>query len=227
MIEVKNVSMSFRLSQDRIQSIKEYLVTLAKGKLKYKEFWALKNVSFTVRPGEVLGIIGRNGAGKSTILKVISGILKPTEGSVSVRGNIVPMLELGSGFDFDLTGRENIYLNGSILGYSRHFLDEKYDEIVSFSELGEFIEMPIRNYSSGMMMRLAFSIATVVNPEILIVDEILAVGDEAFQRKSPPADVGIDGRRHHGAVRISQPGPDSGDVRPGAVAGSRTDQDAR
>lgn len=145
---------------------------------------ALKNVSFTVRPGEVLGIIGRNGAGKSTILKVISGILKPTEGSVSVRGNIVPMLELGSGFDFDLTGRENIYLNGSILGYSRHFLDEKYDEIVSFSELGEFIEMPIRNYSSGMMMRLAFSIATVVNPEILIVDEILAVGDEAFQRKS-------------------------------------------
>ena len=184
MIEVKNVSMSFRLSQDRIQSIKEYLVTLAKGKLKYKEFWALKNVSFTVRPGEVLGIIGRNGACKSTILKVISGILKPTEGSVSVRGNIVPMLELGSGFDFDLTGRENIYLNGSILGYSRHFLDEKYDEIVSFSELGEFIEMPIRNYSSGMMMRLAFSIATVVNPEILIVDEILAVGDEAFQRKS-------------------------------------------
>ena len=184
MIEVKNVSMSFRLSQDRIQSIKEYLVTLAKGKLKYKEFWALKNVSFTVRPGEVLGIIGRNGAGKSTILKVISGILKPTEGSVSVRGNIVPMLELGSGFDFDLTGRENIYLNGSILGYSSHFLDEKYDEIVSFSELGEFVEMPIRNYSSGMMMRLAFSIATVVNPEILIVDEILAVGDEAFQRKS-------------------------------------------
>ena len=184
MIEVKNVSMSFRLSQDRIQSIKEYLVTLAKGKLKYKEFWALKNVSFTVRPGEVLGIIGRNGAGKSTILKVISGILKPTEGSVSVRGNIVPMLELGSGFDFDLTGRENIYLNGSILGYSSHFLDEKYDEIVSFSELGEFIEMPIRNYSSGIMMRLAFSIATVVNPEILIVDEILAVGDEAFQRKS-------------------------------------------
>ena len=184
MIEVKNVSMSFRLSQDRIQSIKEYLVMLAKGKLKYKEFWALKNVSFTVRPGEVLGIIGRNGAGKSTILKVISGILKPTEGSVSVRGNIVPMLELGSGFDFDLTGRENIYLNGSILGYSSHFLDEKYDEIVSFSELGEFIEMPIRNYSSGMMMRLAFSIATVVNPEILIVDEILAVGDEAFQRKS-------------------------------------------
>lgn len=184
MIEVKDVSMCFRMSRDRVQSLKEYLVMLAKGKLKYKEFWALKNVSFSVRPGEVLGIIGRNGAGKSTILKVISGILKPTEGSVSVRGNIVPMLELGSGFDYDLTGRENIYLNGAILGYSKKFLDEKYEEIVRFSELGEFIEMPIRNYSSGMMMRLAFSIATVVNPEILIVDEILAVGDEAFQRKS-------------------------------------------
>ena len=131
-----------------------------------------------------IAIDGPAGAGKSTILKVISGILKPTAGSVQVRGNIVPMLELGSGFDFDLTGRENIYLNGSILGYSRKFLDEKYAEIVAFSELGEFIEMPIRNYSSGMMMRLAFSIATVVNPEILIVDEILAVGDEAFQRKS-------------------------------------------
>ncbi len=184
MIEVKDVSMCFRMSRDRVQSLKEYLVMLVKGKLKYKDFWALKNVSFSVRPGEVLGIVGRNGAGKSTILKIISGILKPTEGSVSVRGNIVPMLELGSGFDYDLTGRENIYLNGAILGYSKKFLDERYEEIVQFSELGEFIEMPIRNYSSGMMMRLAFSVATVVNPEILIVDEILAVGDEAFQRKS-------------------------------------------
>ena len=184
MIEVKNVSMSFRMSQDRIQSIKEYLVALIKGKLKYKDFWALRDVSFSVHPGEVLGIIRHNGAGKSTVLKVISGILKPTSGSVSVHGNIVPMLELGSGFDFDLTGRENIFLNGAILGYSRKFLNEKYDDIVAFSELGEFIEMPIRNYSSGMLMRLAFSIATVVNPEILIVDEILAVGDESFQRKS-------------------------------------------
>ena len=184
MREVKNVSMSFRISQDRIQSIKEYLVALIKGKLKYKDFWALRDVSFSVHPGEVLGIIGHNGAGKSTVLKVISGILKPTSGSVSVHGNIVPMLELGSGFDFDLTGRENIFLNGAILGYSRKFLNEKYDDIVAFSELGEFIEMPIRNYSSGMLMRLAFSIATVVNPEILIVDEILAVGDESFQRKS-------------------------------------------
>ena len=184
MIEVKNVSMSFRISQDRIQSIKEYLVALIKGKLKYKDFWALRDVSFSVHPGEVLGIIGHNGAGKSTVLKVISGILKPTSGSVSVHGNIVPMLELGSGFDFDLTGRENIFLNGAILGYSRKFLNEKYDDIVAFSELGEFIEMPIRNYSSGMLMRLAFSIATVVHPEIMIVDEILAVGDADFQEKS-------------------------------------------
>ena len=184
MIEVKNVSMSFRMSQDRIQSIKEYLVALIKGKLKYKDFWALRDVSFSVHPGEVLGIIGHNGAGKSTVLKVISGILKPTSGSVSVHGNIVPMLELGSGFDFDLTGRENIFLNGAILGYSRKFLNEKYDDIVAFSELGEFIEMPLRNYSSGMITRLAFSIATVVKPDILIVDEILSVGDAAFQKKS-------------------------------------------
>ena len=137
-----------------------------------------------MKKGEVVGIIGRNGAGKSTILKIISGIMKPTGGNVVRNGNIVPMLELGSGFDMDLTGRENIFLNGAILGYSKAFLTEKYEEILNFSELGEFIDMPIRNYSSGMLMRLAFSIATVVNPEILIVDEILAVGDENFQRKS-------------------------------------------
>ena len=134
--------------------------------------------------GEVLGIVGNNGAGKSTLLKIISGILKPTEGSVQVFGNVVPMLELGSGFDFDLTGRENIFLNGAILGYSERFLKEKYDEIVAFSELGQFIDVPLRNYSSGMVMRLAFSVATVVNPDILIVDEILAVGDATFQAKS-------------------------------------------
>ena len=133
---------------------------------------------------DVMGIIGHNGAGKSTLLKVISGILKPTEGSLQVNGTIVPMLELGSGFDFELSGRENIFLNGAILGYSEKFLQDKYDEIVAFSELGEFIEAPLRSYSSGMVMRLAFSIATVVNPDILIVDEILAVGDAAFQEKS-------------------------------------------
>ena len=136
-----------------------------------------------MKKGEVVGIIGRNGAGKSTILKIISGIMKPTGGNVVRNGNIVPMLELGSGFDMDLTGRENIFLNGAILGYSKAFLTEKYEEILNFSELGEFIDMPIRNYSSGMLMRLAFSIATVVNPEILIVDEILAVGDEKFPKE--------------------------------------------
>lgn len=183
-IHAENLSMRYLMTYDRIQSLKEYLVQKIKGKIKYEEFWALKDVSFDVEKGEVLGIIGHNGAGKSTLLKVISGILKPTEGKLEVHGNIVPMLELGSGFDIDLTGRENIFLNGSILGYSEQYLKEKYNEIVDFSELGRFIDVPIRNYSSGMMMRLAFSIATVVQPEILIVDEILAVGDADFQTKS-------------------------------------------
>ena len=176
--------MRYLMTYDRIQSIKEYIVQMLRGKIKYEEFWALKNVSFEVERGEVVGIIGHNGAGKSTLLKVISGILKPTGGELEVHGNVVPMLELGSGFDHDLTGRENIFLNGSILGYSEKYLKEKYDQIVEFSELGKFIDVPIRNYSSGMLMRLAFSIATVVQPEILIVDEILAVGDAAFQEKS-------------------------------------------
>lgn len=184
MIKVENVSVKYLMTYDRVKSMKEYLVQMVKGKIKYEEFWALKNVSFEVEKGEVMGIIGHNGAGKSTLLKVISGILKPTEGSVRVNGTIVPMLELGSGFDHDLTGRENVFLNGAILGYSEQFLKDKYDEIVEFSELGKFIDIPLRNYSSGMLMRLAFSIATVVNPDILIVDEILAVGDADFQEKS-------------------------------------------
>ena len=184
MISVKNVSIRYLMTYDRVKSLKEYLVHFAKGKLKYSEFWALKNVSFEINKGEVLGIIGHNGAGKSTLLKVVSGILKPTEGSVQLDGIVVPMLELGSGFDFDLTGRENIFLNGAVLGYSERFLKDKYDEIYEFSELGQFIDVPIRNYSSGMLMRLAFSIATVVNPDILIVDEILSVGDAQFQEKS-------------------------------------------
>ena len=183
-LKVDSVSMRFRMANDRVTSIKEMVTLLLKKKVEFREFWALKDVSFDVRRGEVLGLIGRNGAGKSTTLKIISGILKPTKGSVWRGGNIVPMLELGSGFDYDLTGHENIYLNGAILGYSRQYLESKYDEILAFSELGEFIHVPIRNYSSGMLMRLAFSIATVVNPEILIVDEILSVGDENFQKKS-------------------------------------------
>ena len=184
MIEAENISVSFKMMKDSVKSIKEYLVQMVKGKIQYEDFFALNDVSFKVAKGEVLGIIGHNGAGKSTLLKVISGILKPTSGKVQVNGVVVPMLELGSGFDFDLTGRENVFLNGSILGYSEKFLKEKYDEIVEFSELGQFIDVPLRNYSSGMVMRLAFSIATVVQPDILIVDEILAVGDAEFQEKS-------------------------------------------
>ena len=184
MIKAEHVSVKYLMSYDRIKSMKEYLVQLVKGKIQYEEFWALRDISFEVKKGEVLGIIGHNGAGKSTLLKVISGILKPTTGSVQVSGTIVPMLELGSGFDFDLTGRENVFLNGAILGYSEQFLKEKYEEIVAFSELRQFIDVPLRNYSSGMVMRLAFSIATVVQPDILIVDEILAVGDAEFQEKS-------------------------------------------
>ena len=184
MIEVKDVSMRFRMANDRINSIKEYAIARLRGKLQYNEFEALKHVSFDVKKGEVVGLIGHNGAGKSTILKVISGILKPSEGSVRVAGNVAPMLELGSGFDMDMTGRENIFLNGAILGYSERFLKSKYDEIVAFSEIGQFIDVPLRNYSSGMIARLAFSVATVVVPEVLIVDEVLSVGDAAFQEKS-------------------------------------------
>lgn len=184
MIEVKNVTMRYSMNADRITSLKEYVIKLLKKDLEYEYFTALDGVSFSVKKGEVLGLIGHNGAGKSTILKVISGIVKPTEGTVRVHGNVVPMLELGSGFDMEMTGRENIFLNGAILGYSEEFLKEKYEEIVAFAELGQFIDIPLRNYSSGMIARLGFSIATVVEPEILIVDEVLAVGDANFQEKS-------------------------------------------
>lgn len=183
-LSVDNVTMEFRLVDDKVTTMKEFFIKTLKKEITYSKFTALHNISFHVNRGEVLGIIGRNGAGKSTILKVLSGIIKPTSGTVTCLGNIVPMLELGSGFDMDMTGRENIYLNGAILGYSERFLNDKLEEILSFSELNDFIDIPIRSYSSGMLMRLAFSIATVVNPDILIVDEILAVGDENFQEKS-------------------------------------------
>ncbi len=183
-IEINNVSMEYTLSKDKISSLKEFIVKLLKRELKFEKFVALNDISFDVYKGEVVGLIGHNGAGKSTLLKIISGILKPTNGNVSTYGSIVPMLELGSGFDMDMTGRENIYLNGTILGYSKKDLDSKFNDIVEFSELKDFLDVPLRNYSSGMIARLAFSIATIVNPEILIVDEILSVGDFEFQKKS-------------------------------------------
>ena len=184
MIDDKNVTMDFRIQNENINSIKEYFVSLIKGKISYREFRALDDVSFHIDRGQVCGIIGRNGAGKSTLLKIISGVLAPTSGKVTVKGNIAPMLELGAGFDQDLSARENIYLNGAILGYTKEFIDSKYEDIVNFSELHDFMDNPIRTYSSGMMMRLAFSIATLVEPEVLIVDEILSVGDASFAEKS-------------------------------------------
>ncbi len=183
-ITVDHVSMKFHMNVNRTNSLKEWFVSRLKGELRYEDFYALKDVSFTIDRGEVVGIIGRNGAGKSTLLKVISGIYKPTAGKCVAAGRIAPMLELGSGFDYELSGRDNIFLNGAILGFEERFLKSRYDEIVDFSELGEFINQPIKTYSSGMLTRLAFSVATIIEPEILIVDEILAVGDERFQRKS-------------------------------------------
>lgn len=184
MIDIQNVTMDFRREQDNTNSLKEFFVKLLQGKLHYDKFRAVDNVSAKIKKGEVCGIIGRNGAGKSTLLKMIAGVLTPTAGSIGVHGNIAPMLELGAGFDHDLTARENIYLNGAILGFSHDFIDERFDNIVEFAELRDFIDQPVRTFSSGMMMRLAFAIATQVDPEILIVDEILSVGDSHFRQKS-------------------------------------------
>ncbi|MBO5372839.1 MAG: ABC transporter ATP-binding protein [Lachnospiraceae bacterium] len=181
---VENVGMKFNLSQEKVDDFKEYFIRLFKGNLKYNEFWALKDVSFTLEEGDRLGILGLNGAGKSTLLKVIAGVFKPTEGKVTRKGKVVPLLELGAGFDKNYTGRENIYLYGSLLGYSKQFLDKKYDEIVKFSGLGKFIDVPVKNYSSGMRSKLGFSIATIAEPEILILDEVLSVGDANFRKKS-------------------------------------------
>ena len=183
-IIVDNVSMKFNLSKEKVDSLKDYIIKSIKKELKYNELWALQNVSFTVEKGDRVGILGLNGAGKSTLLKVIAGVFKPTEGSVTKHGKMVPLLELGAGFDQQYTGKENIYLYGAMLGYSKEFIDEKYDEIVKFSELKDFIDVPIKNYSSGMKSRLGFSIATVVSPKILILDEVLSVGDAKFRKKS-------------------------------------------
>lgn len=183
MIDVDHVSMSFNMASEQLNSLKEYALALAKGKLFFEEFKALDDVSFQVRKGDVFGIMGTNGSGKSTILKIIAGVLEPTKGKCTVNGNIAPLIELGAGFDMDLSARENIYLNGALLGYSRDFINEHFDEIVEFAEVEKFLDMPLKNYSSGMVSRIAFAIATVIVPEILVVDEVLSVGDFMFQRK--------------------------------------------
>ena len=183
-IKVKDVGMEFNLSQEKVDNLKEYVIKLLRRELLFQEFWALKGISFEVKKGDRVGILGLNGAGKSTLLKIISGVMKPTEGSVKVKGKLVPLLELGAGFDSNYTGRENIFLNGAMLGFTKEFLEEKYDEIVEFSEIGKFIDVPLKNYSSGMKARLGFSIAMMMEPEILVLDEVLSVGDAKFRKKS-------------------------------------------
>ncbi len=182
-IDVKNVSMRFNMSKERVDSMKEYFIKMVKRQLIFEEFIALKDINLSIEKGEVVGIVGLNGSGKSTLLKVISGILRPTTGSASTNGTISPLIELGAGFDFDLTARENVYLNGSVLGFSKQVMNEKMDEIIDFAELRDFMDVAIKNFSSGMVARLGFSIATITRPDILIVDEILAVGDFLFQQK--------------------------------------------
>ena len=183
MIEVRNVSMMFSLSKDKISGLKEYVVKAIKRQLFYEEFWALKDVSFSVRRGEVFGVMGLNGAGKSTLLKVIAGVFRPTAGSVSVRGELAPLLELGAGFDLESSARDNIYMNGAMFGHSPSFMAGKYRQIMDFAELWEFEDVAVKNFSSGMAARLGFAVATSVRPDILIIDEILGVGDYKFQEK--------------------------------------------
>lgn len=182
-VKVENLGICFNLAKERVDSLKEYFLKFTKGSLHFEEFWALKDVSIEIKRGDFYGLVGINGSGKSTLLKTIAGVFKPTEGKVTVNGTIAPLIELGAGFDMDLTARENIYLNGAVLGFSKKFMDEHFQDIVDFSELHDFLDVPLKNYSSGMVARIAFAIATVVDPDILIADEVLAVGDYAFQEK--------------------------------------------
>lgn len=182
-VAVDHVSMKFNLASEKFDSFKEYVIKSIKGQVSYDEFWALKDISFEVKRGQSLGLVGLNGSGKSTMLKIIAGVLKPTKGHVTVRGNMAPLIELGAGFDMDLTARENVFLNGALLGYNRAQMEEQYEDIVNFSELGEFMNVPVKNFSSGMVSRLAFAIATIGVPDILICDEVLSVGDFRFQEK--------------------------------------------
>ena len=182
-IDVQNVSMEFFLPNEKVDSLKEFFIRLVKGKMEKKKHKVLDNVSFSVKKGESIGLIGHNGAGKSTLLKILTGILKPTEGNVAVRGIVAPLLNLGAGFDYEASAKENVYLNGAILGYSKREIEKKYQEIVDFAELHDHMNMPLKNFSSGMVARLGFAIAIDVNPDILLVDEILSVGDENFRKK--------------------------------------------
>ena len=183
LVDIDHVSMCYKILIEKVDNIKEYFIKFLKRKIKYKQLWALKDVSLQVKRGESLGIIGRNGAGKSTLLKLIAGVLDPTEGHITTKGNIVPLLRLGAGFDMNAAGRENIYLNGAMMGYSRKEMDKKMDTILKFADLGDFIDVPLKNYSSGMISILGFSIAVDVDPDILLVDEVLSVGDAAFREK--------------------------------------------
>lgn len=183
-VKVDDVSMMFNMSSERIDNIKEYLIRFIKKQLMFQEFWALKNISFELEKGDSLGIVGLNGSGKSTLLKLIAGVLKPTKGSIYTGGGIAPLIELGAGFDEDLSAEENVFLNGSILGYSKEYMKERYQEIIEFAELSEFTQIPLKNFSSGMKARLGFAIATMNVPDILILDEVLSVGDYKFQEKS-------------------------------------------
>ena len=226
-IKVDNVSMCFNLSTEKHESLKEYLLAMVQGRLQYDEFYALKDVSLDIMPGDFYGLVGLNGSGKSTLLKTIAGVYKPTKGKVTVNGTIAPLIELGAGFDMDLTARENIYLNGTVLGFSPKYLDEKFDEIVEFSELQNFLDVPLKNYSSGMVARIGFAIATITKPDILIADEVLSVGRLPLPAEVRKADAGADGGRHYGHSGVPLHRADRADVQQGGMAEPRPPENER